>query len=363
MPATALTGKRHSPDAEASTARAVRRRILPPQACPGGASDSSSELSAVAEIAVCLASSAPGGVISRPVPTPAAASSSLSLEPANTETRDVEIISAVRASCSTASSSGAVDAVSSDHSSAEIVHALGNSLPERVSEVAFIDGEDTPLLDDDLTFAELTETFAEEFAGDEEEEEDEGDEREEEEDEEDEEEEEDADGEEDAEEARTPELAALFTRVAELRQRVLELGGSELTPHLLRLRSLLQQVRSLHQGLDPEAIEANTLTMVLSSKPVMDNDVADAAQRQCMICLEDFEVNDRLRVLPCFHRYHCGCVDNWFSRSRCCPVCKHDVTARSEEAVLPTQTARHPHRSGAVEADTSVIEVIDDEEV
>jgi hypothetical protein len=162
-----------------------------------------------------------------------------------------------------------------------------------------------------------------------------------------EEEEREGDGEEDAEH-QTPELAQLFMRVAELRQRVMEIGGPELTPHLLRLRTLLEQVRDLSQGLEPEAIEASTITMTLASKPCADSagDVADAAQRQCMICLEEFQQHDQLRVLPCFHRYHTGCVDNWFARSRCCPVCKHDVTVAND-----TQAILCPLSSGAIRND------------
>ena len=51
---------------------------------------------------------------------------------------------------------------------------------------------------------------------------------------------------------------------------------------------------------------------------------------RCVICLEQFKDGDRLRVLPCEHRFHTGCIDKWLSGSSShegcftglCPTCK-----------------------------------------
>lgn len=73
-----------------------------------------------------------------------------------------------------------------------------------------------------------------------------------------------------------------------------------------------------------------------------------ASQLECAICLSQFEVGDRVRVLPCGHIFHLQEVDEWLLRQRkvvciipffdfvCyspvnanagqCPVCKMDVT-------------------------------------
>jgi len=50
----------------------------------------------------------------------------------------------------------------------------------------------------------------------------------------------------------------------------------------------------------------------------------------CVICLEVFRDGDRLRVLPCDHSFHAGCIDRWLSGSHSynacftagCPTCK-----------------------------------------
>lgn len=54
----------------------------------------------------------------------------------------------------------------------------------------------------------------------------------------------------------------------------------------------------------------------------------------CVICLEAFADGDELRVLPCNHSFHCGCIDRWLSGSHSfedcyttgCPTCKRDAS-------------------------------------
>ncbi|KAJ1648081.1 hypothetical protein LPJ64_000617 [Coemansia asiatica] len=46
----------------------------------------------------------------------------------------------------------------------------------------------------------------------------------------------------------------------------------------------------------------------------------------CPICLEEFDVGEHVRELPCKHKYHVICIDTWLiSRSTCCPYCKLDI--------------------------------------
>uniref|UniRef100_A0A8C6YCJ2 Ring finger protein 215 n=1 Tax=Naja naja TaxID=35670 RepID=A0A8C6YCJ2_NAJNA len=45
----------------------------------------------------------------------------------------------------------------------------------------------------------------------------------------------------------------------------------------------------------------------------------------CAICLDQFQKNQCLRVLPCLHEFHRDCVDPWLLLQQTCPLCKHNV--------------------------------------
>lgn len=59
----------------------------------------------------------------------------------------------------------------------------------------------------------------------------------------------------------------------------------------------------------------------------------------CVICLEHFVDGDRVRILPCTHSFHVGCIDRWLSGSHSfddcvtsgCPTCKKRPVEEHEE--------------------------------
>jgi len=50
-----------------------------------------------------------------------------------------------------------------------------------------------------------------------------------------------------------------------------------------------------------------------------------AGEATCSICLEEFGLNERLKILPCGHWYHTQCIDKWLVGHVDCPLCKRDV--------------------------------------
>jgi E3 ubiquitin-protein ligase RNF11 len=49
--------------------------------------------------------------------------------------------------------------------------------------------------------------------------------------------------------------------------------------------------------------------------------------KECAICMIDFEVNDTIKYLPCMHTFHQSCIDQWLVRSLICPSCMEPVDA------------------------------------
>jgi len=60
-------------------------------------------------------------------------------------------------------------------------------------------------------------------------------------------------------------------------------------------------------------------------------------EKECAVCLAQFEKGDRVRMLPCRHEFHAGCIDHWLlDENRTCPCCRADVCAAPPPLSLPT---------------------------
>ncbi|KEH29943.1 putative transcription factor C2H2 family [Medicago truncatula] len=70
---------------------------------------------------------------------------------------------------------------------------------------------------------------------------------------------------------------------------------------------------SLRQGLDSAAVK---------SLPMCEYK-EDVKQPDCVICLEEFEVCEEVKMIPyCKHVFHAECIDTWLSAHVTCPICR-----------------------------------------
>lgn len=93
------------------------------------------------------------------------------------------------------------------------------------------------------------------------------------------------------------------------------------------------------RGLDASVIEGFTVGHLYTC-PQRDSSSGhdaddDEEAGKCLVCMEEYQVGDAVRTLPCLHRYHRSCIDEWFGRSSECPICKRDIT----ELALPPEVA------------------------
>lgn len=84
-----------------------------------------------------------------------------------------------------------------------------------------------------------------------------------------------------------------------------------------RLRRASMRLLQESSGLSNDEIKALPIVIV-NQKDVTSSET-------CAICLEEYVPGDKLRILPCNHRFHVPCIDNWLNRKPFCPICKRDV--------------------------------------
>jgi len=53
-----------------------------------------------------------------------------------------------------------------------------------------------------------------------------------------------------------------------------------------------------------------------------------AEHSSCCICLESYEQDEQLAILPCLHRFHRDCIHDWIKKSHNaeCPMCKTPIS-------------------------------------
>ena len=70
----------------------------------------------------------------------------------------------------------------------------------------------------------------------------------------------------------------------------------------------------------------NEINNILKQLPV--NKIEDISKlndenKRCVICLEDFQNNDKSIYLPCFHLFHEKCITDWINiKKGFCPLCR-----------------------------------------
>ncbi|KAE9349183.1 hypothetical protein PF008_g7022 [Phytophthora fragariae] len=59
---------------------------------------------------------------------------------------------------------------------------------------------------------------------------------------------------------------------------------------------------------------------------------------ECVICLSDYEKDDKVISLPCGHTFHKDCGMTWLVEHNVCPTCRYQLPTQTETAQAATQT-------------------------
>ncbi|XP_059299403.1 receptor homology region, transmembrane domain- and RING domain-containing protein 2-like isoform X4 [Lycium ferocissimum] len=115
--------------------------------------------------------------------------------------------------------------------------------------------------------------------------------------------------------------------------------------HVRREWPRASRVREFH-GISSRLVKA--MPSLIFTSVVEDNSTSVT----CAICLEDYSVGDKIRILPCRHKFHAMCVDAWLTSWRTfCPVCKRDARTSTGE---PPASESTPLLSSSLRSVSSV---------
>lgn len=84
-------------------------------------------------------------------------------------------------------------------------------------------------------------------------------------------------------------------------------------------------------------------------------DLGEKDERECPVCLTEFEQEDTLRLLPsCKHVFHQECIDAWFDAHSTCPLCRASLLGQPIGEVKNSEQHVAPGHGEPVETITEV---------
>lgn len=61
--------------------------------------------------------------------------------------------------------------------------------------------------------------------------------------------------------------------------------------------------------------------IILKGKTLKDENLI----RECVICLQNININEKIIKLRCNHYFHKSCVLLWINKNKTCPTCRKDI--------------------------------------
>ncbi|CAM8974965.1 hypothetical protein QQ045_030703 [Rhodiola kirilowii] len=80
-----------------------------------------------------------------------------------------------------------------------------------------------------------------------------------------------------------------------------------------------------HPGLYLTPPQREAVEALIQDLPKFRLKTVPADCNECPICLEEFQVGDEVRGLPCAHNFHVACIDKWLRLNVKCPRCRSSV--------------------------------------
>lgn len=84
-----------------------------------------------------------------------------------------------------------------------------------------------------------------------------------------------------------------------------------------QLLELENKVGKVNKGLNKKQFD--------DIKLIKYNKYVNKENYQCIICMEEFQENEIVKLLPCKHIFHSNCIKQWLMKEKTCPFCKKEI--------------------------------------
>ena len=72
-------------------------------------------------------------------------------------------------------------------------------------------------------------------------------------------------------------------------------------------------------------IKDGKLELITEEFDIEEFTIEDEEDRECCICLNNYEEGAIIQLLECRHHMHKECINEWFSENNSCPTCRNTV--------------------------------------
>ena len=93
------------------------------------------------------------------------------------------------------------------------------------------------------------------------------------------------------------------------------------------MERILERMREIRRAvfLDPNEREKKIDKFLNNFITIDDSQlikIKESNHDNCIICIDDFDIDDEIIYLECSHLFHVGCIKKWFLYHNTCPLCK-----------------------------------------
>ena len=81
-----------------------------------------------------------------------------------------------------------------------------------------------------------------------------------------------------------------------------------------------------HQSIGPNVKEAICKEILQSLNQIVFKETTKMDCEKCMICFDNFAIDEEINILPCVHPFHSGCISTLLETSKLCPICRASLS-------------------------------------